>query len=285
MLKKNIFKNKTILVTGGGSVGAQLAKDLLQYNPYSIRIFDNSENILYNLEKEIKDNRIRLLYGDIRDKTRVQMALEGCNIVIHTCALKHIHLCNYNPIETIKTNIGGTINLIECMLASKDLEKSIFVSTDKVTFYTSIYGMSKACGEELFEWLAKVSLRKVSSASIRLPNITWTSGNVFFLWKEFAEKNEALPVTDKKMCRYFLPLKACTAYIIKALQLMDNGYILFIPKATEYRMIDIAKKTFQAEDIKIIGIREGEKLREILISPDELSKADDLGDIWRVKKV
>ena len=172
---KNLLKGKVVLITGGaGSIGSSLTKKLLEYPIKSIRVFDINEHALFKLSHSLDDSRIEPLFGDILDKDRIELAVMGVDIIIHTAALKNIEITEYNPIETIDVNVNGTINLIKSIIKNKS-EIFINISTDKVAESSTLYGATKQLGERLTNW-AGPHIHTTKFASVRLGNIIETRG-------------------------------------------------------------------------------------------------------------
>lgn len=273
------FNANTFLITGGGgSIGSALAKGILErYNPASVRIFDNNDYLLAKIQREIDDSRLRCLLGNVQDYQRLEMATEGVDYIFHLAAIKDVSVTEYNPIETIKTNIMGIVNLIECCLRSKP-KKFINVSSDKAIGFSTLYGATKFISEKVTLWGHQVSYPKTIFSCIRLGNVIETRGNVFEIWREQASRGEPLTVTDPDMKRYFMHIDECVNHILRVFELAEGGEI-FVPTMTEFRVIDFAK----TDKIKIIGRRKGEKLHEALMSEDEKKRARRTGELWVIR--
>jgi len=188
---KNELKNKIILITGGaGSIGSALTAELLNYPVRSIRVFDNDEHSLFQLKQSLNNSKIDLLLGDILDKDRVDYAMKDVDIVIHTAALKNIEITEYNPLQTIDTNVNGTVNLLK-MAIKHNPKKFINISTDKVVESSTLYATTKQIGERLTSWAGK-HMKNTKFATIRFGNVIETRGNVFEVWKKQSENNQLL---------------------------------------------------------------------------------------------
>lgn len=274
-----VLKNKVVLITGGaGSVGSALAKKILKYSVKTIRVFDNSEYSLFNLKRSINDPRIKFLLGSIQDKDRVEMAGYGADIVIHTAAVKNIEISEFNALDTIDTNVMGTVNLIKMAIKNRP-EKFLNISTDKVVQTTTLYGATKLLSERVTTW-AGVHIRPTKFASIRFGNIIETKGNVFEVWKNEAKNNLPLSLTHPEMRRYFIHMNEATELIIRCIIEMKQGEI-FIPKMKNYKIKNLAMKI--SRNHKRIKMRPGEKLEEVLITDDEKKIAKELRDMWIIK--
>ena len=273
------LKNKTILITGGaGSIGSVLAKRIINYPIRSLRILDNNEHALFKLDRDIDNPKLRLLLGNILDKERTEMAASGADIVIHTAAVKNIEISEFNPIETVDININGTINLLKTIMKTKP-KKFLNISTDKAANSSTLYGTTKNVTEKLIGW-AGLHLEHTKFASARFGNVIETRGNVFEIWREQAEKNKPLSITHPNMKRYFFHVDEAIDFILNSLLLMKEGEI-FIPKMKLFKIKDLANKISKKHNI--IGLRQGEKMDEILISDDEKERAKEHKKMWTLK--
>ncbi len=276
---KKLLKNKIILITGGaGSIGSSLTKILLGYPVKSVRVFDINEHALFKLNHSIDDPRLKPLFGDILDKDRMDFAVMGADIIIHTAALKNIEITEYNPIETIDVNVNGTINIIKSIIKNKP-KIFINISTDKVAESSTLYGTTKQLGERLTNW-AGPHIHTTKFATVRLGNIIETRGNVFEVWNEQYENKQPLTITDTKMKRYFFHMNEAVDFILRCLLHVSNGEI-FVPKMKLYTITDLASKI--SKNHKIIGPRQGEKLQEILITEEEKKISTEKSDMWIIQ--
>jgi len=277
---KKIVQNKNILITGGaGSVGSYLTKRILEYPVKTVRVLDINENALFQLKRTINDHRLRLLLGSILDMERIDLAGKNVDIVIHTAAIKNIEISEFNPIETINTNINGTVNMIK--MATHNRPKIFLnISTDKAAEPTTLYGTTKQLGERLVAWAGNHILTTKFS-SVRFGNIFEAQGNVFEVWKEEKSKNKPLSITNPKMERYFFHIDEAIDFVLSCLPLVKKGEI-FVPKMKSYKMINLANKISPKH--KIIGIRQGEKIKEILISKAEKTKAEEKKNMWIIRQ-
>ena len=277
---KNELKNKIILITGGaGSIGSALTAELLKYPVRSIRVFDNDEHSLFQLKQSLNNSKKDILLGDILDKDRVDYAMKDVDIVIHTAALKNIEITEYNPLQTIDTNVNGTVNLLK-MAIKHNPKKFINISTDKVVESSTLYATTKQIGERLTSWAGK-HMKNTKFATIRFGNVIETRGNVFEVWKKQSENNQPLSITDPKMKRYFFHMDEATNFIIQCIVQMKTGEIM-IPKMKLYKIKDLATKISKKQ--KIIGFRQGEKLQEVLITDEEKKNAQNRGNMWVIKQ-
>lgn len=282
IIMKNFFFNKKILVTGGsGSIGSQIVKMLLRKNCKVIRVLSNDENGIYELSEKINDinkklsvkmlqDKIRYLIGDIRDLKRCILATKDIDVVIHTAALKHVPICEYNKDETFKTNVLGTQNLIKAAIKNK-VKKFLFISTDKAADPTTIMGKSKFLSEN---YVIKANKnKKTKFAVIRFGNILLSRGSVVFKFMKQIKLGKTLTVTGKNVSRFFVSINIAVQGIFDSIKIMKGGEIFIIKKMPAFKIIDLAealKKIFKKNNkIKIMGLREGEKSFEKLISSKE----------------
>ncbi len=281
---KDIFtkelKNKTILVTGGaGSIGSVLVAKILEFPVKTVRVLDIDEHALFKLNRSVNDKRLRLLLGSITDKERIEMAGYKVDIILHLAAIKNIEISEFNPIETIDTNVQGMINLIKMSMINKPT-KFLNVSTDKAAEASTLYGTTKQICERLTSW-AGVHMGQTKFASIRLGNVIETRGNVFEIWKEEKEANKPLSITHPKMERYFFHVDEAVEYILKCITLVNLGEI-FVPKMKSYMIKDLASEISKKH--KIIGLRQGEKIEETLITQEEKKNAQEKDDMWIIRQ-
>ena len=273
------LKNKAILVTGGaGSIGSELVKKLLEYPIQSIRVLDIDEYALVKLNKKLNDPRLRILLGSVLDQKRIDMAGDGIDIIFHLAAIKNIEISEFNPIETIDTNVNGTVNMIQ-MLIKKKPKKFINISTDKAADASTLYGNTKQLGERLTSW-AGVHIKETKSATVRFGNVIESRGNVFEIWNEEIKKMKPLSITDVTMMRYFIHIDEVIDFILNVLLKVKSGEI-FIPKMENFNIKKLADKISKSQ--KIIGLRQGEKLEEILLNDNERENAIEEKNMWVIK--
>jgi len=277
----NIFEGKNILVTGGvGSIGSNIVRALLNYNPGAIRVFDNNETALFNFQNELKSyENVRFLVGDIRSRNRLKRAMENIDIVFHAAALKHVPLCEYNPFEAVETNVIGTQNVIDAAM-NEEVEKVIGISTDKAINPVNTMGATKLLCEKLITTANYYKgNRKTAFSSVRFGNVLGSRGSVTPLFKNQIKRGGPITLTHPDMTRFFMTMKQAVNLILKATEMARGGEI-FIFKMPTIRMGDLVevmiedlapKYGFNPNDIKVktIGIRPGEKMHEELIGRDE----------------
>ena len=285
------FKEKGILITGGtGSIGSELMRKLLEYNPKVIRIFSNDENAQFYLEQELKEyDNLRFLVGDVRDKERLKRATEDIEIVFHAAALKHVPSCEYSPFEAIKTNVIGTQNLLEVAM-DEEVEKVITISTDKAVNPANVMGATKLLAERLTiaANYYKGSRRTVFSC-VRFGNVLGSRGSVVQLFEKQIQNGGPVTVTDPDMMRFVMSMDRAIELLLEAAQ-MAKGEEIFIfkmPALHIRRLADVMiqklapKYGYEPKDVetKIIGKRKGEKLYEVLMTEDEAMNAYETEDM------
>jgi len=278
--------NKIILITGGiGSIGAELVKNVLNFQPKQIRILDNNEFGLFTAMHQYQGQKnLRFLLGDVRDKDRVNWAMQGTDTVFHTAALKHVALNEYSPFESVKTNVLGTQNLLEAAL-NNNVTTFINISTDKAANPTSTMGASKLLAERLTVG-ADYYKGKLETAftSVRFGNVLNSSGSVIPIFLEQIKAGKPVTVTDKNMVRYFMTIPDAVELILKAAEIALGGEI-FILKMPALKIADLAGvmiETLAKKPItlKVIGKRPGEKLYEKIVTRTEASLALELKDMY-----
>lgn len=278
--------NKTVLITGGvGSIGSELVKQVLNYRPKQLRVFDNNELGLFNTMQLWQDRpEIRFLLGDVRDKDRVLWAARGVETIFHTAALKHVALNEYSPFESVKTNVIGTQNLLEAALNQK-VQTFVNISTDKAANPTSTMGASKLLAERLTIGADyyKGSL-DACFTNVRFGNVLNSSGSAVPIFLQQVKTNQPITVTDKNMVRYFMTIPDAVELILQAAKISRGGEI-FILKMPALKVIDLAEVINEALSIKpvpikFIGKRPGEKLYEKIVTRTEAIQALELKDMY-----
>lgn len=288
---KNFYKDKVILVTGGvGSIGKALVEKLLEYDPKIIRVLDINETALFNLKQKLYSDKIRLLMGDIRDKNRLARAVEDVNIVFHAAALKHVSLCESNPIEAIQTNVLGTKNLIEAAM-DEEVDRFVTISTDKAVNPINVLGASKLLAERL---TVSANLyrgkRKTIFSCVRFGNVLNSQGSVLPVFKEQLKKGGPVKVTDPDMSRFIMSIGKAIELILRAAEVSKGGEI-FILKMPALRIKDLAKVVirgmaprygYNPKEIKIefIGKNDAEKMYEELMNETEAEIAHETEDMF-----
>jgi UDP-N-acetylglucosamine 4,6-dehydratase len=275
-----MFNNKNILITGGtGSFGKKYVKTLLErYKPNKIIIFSRDELKQYEMQQDFNQPCMRYFIGDVRDKERLTQAMRGVDFVIHAAALKQVPAAEYNPMECIKTNINGAKNVISAALAN-NVEKVIALSTDKAANPINLYGATKLVSDKLFVAANNMSggYRTLFSV-VRYGNVVGSRGSVVpFFEKLMKEGAHEIPVTHDEMTRFWITLQDGVNFVLKNFERMLGGEI-FIPKIPSMRIIDLAQAMAPELSIKIIGIRPGEKLHEIMCPSDDSCHSYEYND-------
>ncbi len=266
-----MLNNKSILITGGtGSFGKKFTETLIKkYKPKKIVIFSRDELKQFEMAQRFNHDCMRYFIGDVRDKERVSMAMNGIDYVIHAAALKQVPAAEYNPTECIKTNITGAENVIHAALYN-NVEKVIALSTDKAANPINLYGATKLCSDKLFVAANNFAGEKKTIFSVvRYGNVVGSRGSVVpFFQKLIDEKKETLPITDDKMTRFWITLQQGVDFVIKNFDRMSGGEI-YVPKIPSVRITDLATAMAPRMPQKLIGIRPGEKLHEIMCPCDD----------------
>ena len=274
------LRNKTVLITGGtGSFGKACVKRLLEkHKPHRIRVFSRDELKQWNMQRYYGDNpKIRFLIGDVRDADRVRRASEGVDIIIHAAALKQVPACEYNPMEAVKTNVGGAMNVIDAAL-DNNVPRVIALSTDKAAAPVNTYGATKLVSDRLFiqSNAYRGPNRDTRFSVVRYGNVMASRGSVIPLFKKQKEKGE-LTITHPEMTRFWITLPQAVDFVLSCLSMMHGGE-LFVPKIPTMKIIDLAKVIAPGAKCRIVGIRPGEKLHECLITGEEGRYAHELKD-------
>ncbi|WP_026958007.1 UDP-N-acetylglucosamine 4,6-dehydratase (inverting) [Aliagarivorans taiwanensis] len=266
-----MFDNKTILITGGtGSFGKKYTKTILErYSPKRLIIYSRDELKQYEMQQEFNAPCMRYFIGDVRDPERMTQAMNGVDFVIHAAALKQVPAAEYNPMECIKTNVHGAENVIRAAIAN-NVEKVIALSTDKAAAPINLYGATKLASDKLFVAANNmVGKGKTRFAVVRYGNVVGSRGSVVpFFKKLIADGTDHIPVTHDEMTRFWITLQQGVDFVLKNFARMFGGEI-FIPKIPSVRITDLASAYAPDLPIKIIGIRPGEKLHEIMCPADD----------------
>ena len=266
-----MFDDKTILITGGtGSFGKKYVSTLLsRYTPRKIVVYSRDELKQYEMAQAFDAPAMRYFIGDVRDRERLTMAMEGVDYVIHAAALKQVPAAEYNPIECIRTNINGAENVIHAALAN-DVEKVVALSTDKAANPINLYGATKLASDKLFVAANNmVGKKRTRFAVTRYGNVVGSRGSVVpFFERLKAEGATSLPITDAAMTRFWISLQQGVDFVLKNFQRMHGGEI-FVPKIPSVRIPDLAKAIAPELEHHIVGIRPGEKLHEIMCPADD----------------
>lgn len=266
-----MFNNKNILITGGtGSFGKKYTEIILsKYKPNKIIIFSRDELKQYEMAQMFNDDCMRYFIGDVRDEKRLEEAMQDVDYVIHAAALKHVPVAEYNPMECIKTNIDGAQNVISAAIKN-EVEKVIALSTDKASSPINLYGATKLASDKLFVAANNmVGKRKTRFSVVRYGNVVGSRGSVVPFFKKLIEEGiNELPITDDAMTRFLITLEDGVNFVLNDFERMHGGEI-FIPKIPSMKMVDLASALAPHLTHKIIGIRPGEKMHEVMITADD----------------
>lgn len=270
------LSGKIILLTGGtGSLGTKFTEIALkEENPKAIRIFSRGEMKQQKMRESFNnDRKLRFFIGDVRDKDRLHRAMSGVDIVVHAAALKQVPTCEYNPIEAIRTNVDGAINVIDAAIDNK-VEKVIALSTDKAVHPINLYGATKLVAEKLFIQANTYAYEKRTIMScVRYGNVAGSTGSIIPLFKE-QKKEGTITITDERMTRFWITQEQATRFIINCIGKMRGGEV-FIPKIPSMRINDLTNVIAPNAKRKIIGIRPGEKINEILLIKEEARRSKE----------
>lgn len=281
-----MLNDKIVLVTGGtGSFGKKCTEIVLKnYKPKKLIIYSRDELKQSEMAQIYSPNKypcIRYFIGDIRDKDRLHRALHGVDYVIHAAALKQVPALEYNPFEAVKTNILGAENIINSAIDNK-VKRVIALSTDKAVNPINLYGATKLCSDKLFVAGNSYSGDANTRFSIvRYGNVVGSRGSVIPFFKEI-RKTGILPVTDYRMTRFWITLEEGVNFVLQCLEIMEGGEI-FVPKIPSMNIMDLAKAISPECEIKIVGIRPGEKIHEVLITEDDARRTLEFDDYYVIQ--
>ena len=282
-----MFKDKILLITGGtGSFGNEVLKKFLNSDIKEIRIFSRDEKKQDDLRKQYNSDKLKFYIGDVRDKSSLNSVMKGVNYIFHAAALKQVPSCEFFPIEAVKTNVLGTDNVLSVAIEN-NVEKIICLSTDKAAYPINAMGISKA----MMEKIAVSKARKLGNDSktticlTRYGNVMGSRGSVIPLFYELVEKKKVLTITDPSMTRYMMTLKDAVDLVLFAFENGKQGD-LFVQKAPAATIDTLAKAILKYKNskvgTKIIGTRHGEKKHEVLVTAEEISRAEDMGHFYRI---
>lgn len=277
MVRKDIFKGKVILITGGtGSFGQKFTETVINnYNPKKLIIFSRDEMKQYEMHKRFNQDNMRYFIGDVRDADRLHRAFHGVDIIIHAAAIKIVPSAEYNPFEAVKTNIMGAENVINVAI-DNGVKKVIALSTDKAANPVNLYGATKLCAEKMFVAANNYSPDSTKFSVVRYGNVFGSRGSVVPFFKE-CRKSRVMPITDKRMTRFWITLEHGVNFVVSCLEEMKGGEI-FVPKLPSIKIIDLAKAIAPECKFKMVGIRPGEKLHETLVPEDDARYTEEKKD-------
>jgi len=282
------LNNRTVLVTGGtGSFGKHFIKTVIaQYKPKRLIVFSRDELKQFEMQQDFPLEKypfIRYFIGDVRDKGRLELALNGVDFVVHAAAMKQVTTAEYNPFECIRTNVFGAENVVTASLRC-GVKRVVALSTDKAANPINLYGASKLASDKIF-----VAANNLAGADgtrfsvVRYGNVFGSRGSVVpFFRKLIADGAESLPITDERMTRFWITLEQAVRFVIRSMEVMTGGEV-FVPKIPSMKMTDMAAAMAPGMATKVIGIRPGEKLHEMMISADDARNTVDLGDRYAIE--
>ena len=282
-----MFKDKVLLITGGtGSFGNKVLEMFLDSDLKEIRIFSRDEKKQDDMRKKYNNSKLKFFIGDVRDISTLETVMDGVDYIFHAAALKQVPSCEFFPIEAAKTNVFGSYNMLECAVRH-GVKKIVCLSTDKAAYPINAMGMSKALMEKVI--IAKARMlgdnAKTTICLTRYGNVMGSRGSVIPLFYKLIKEGKPLTVTDPEMTRYMMTLEDAVKLVMYAFENGNQGD-LFVQKAPGATIQTLAEavKRFKNSDaeIKIIGTRHGEKDHEVLVTREEMTKAEDLGNYFRV---
>ena len=279
------WKNQKILVTGGtGSFGKKFIRVLMdEYQPEKLIVYSRDELKQHEMRVAgFNHPSLRYFIGDVRDQPRLRRAMQDVDIVVHAAALKQVPACEYNPMEAVKTNILGTANVVDAAIDAR-VEKVLFLSTDKAVTPVNLYGATKLTAEKLVVASnAYAGDMQTRLSCVRYGNVVGSRGSVVPIFIRQREKGNILTITDERMSRFWLSLEQGVRFVISNIERMHGGEV-FVPKIPSTRIVDLARVIAPEAEIKVIGIRPGEKLHEMMISRDESRSTIELEDRFVVE--
>lgn len=248
-MSKKLFEEKIICVTGGlGSIGSDIIKGLLKYNPKKILLIDNRETEMFYSKKNSPNSIIKYLFADIREYEALEKILKGVDIIFHAAAMKHVVVCEDAPFDAVKTNVIGTRNVLEAAIKN-NVKKFILISTDKAVNPMNVMGATKLLAEKLVSAVATSKRHNFTKLGIvRFGNVLYSRGSVLEIWDEQIKKGEKITITNEDMTRFFMDIPQCVELIFKAAEITSEGEI-FILKMPAIKIKDLAKAFLQLKKI------------------------------------
>lgn len=280
-----MLNGKVILVTGGtGSFGQRFVQTVLdRYKPTRLIVFSRDELKQFHMRERFSEREhpcLRYFIGDVRDRDRLYRAFDGVDVVIHAAALKQVPACEYNPMEAIRTNVMGAANVVDAAI-DRNVSKVLALSTDKAAGPINLYGATKLCSDKLFTAANNYAGAHATRFSVvRYGNVVGSRGSVipFFL---DARASGILPITDARMTRFWITLQQGVDFVLANLARMQGGEI-FVPKIPSMRMVDVARAIAPECETRIVGIRPGEKVHEIMVSEDDSRNTVEYDDYFAI---
>jgi UDP-N-acetylglucosamine 4,6-dehydratase len=282
-----MVKNNILLITGGtGSFGNAVLNRFLKTNEFSeIRIFSRDEKKQDDLRKRVNNNKVKFYIGDVRDRDSLIPAIKGVDYIFHAAALKQVPSCEFFPLEAVKTNIIGTDNVLT-VAQDYDVKKVVVLSTDKAAYPINAMGMSKALMEKVMVAKSRIlDSNRTIFCGTRYGNVMASRGSVIPLFIDQIKENKSLTLTDPNMTRFMMTLEDAVDLVLYAFEHANQGD-LFVQKAPSATVGTLAQALIElyksSSEIKVIGTRHGEKLYETLVNREDMTKAQDLGEYFRI---
>jgi len=278
------LKDKVVMITGGtGSFGQACTKYLIKHKVKKIIIFSRDELKQFEMDNKFNNKKIRFFLGDVRDKSRLELASRQVDIIIHAAALKQVPAAEYNPMECINTNIYGAENVISASIKNK-VKKVLALSTDKAVNPINLYGATKLCSDKLFiNANSLVGDLKIKFATVRYGNVFGSRGSVLPYFKDLIlKKHKSLPITDERMTRFWVPIESGVKFVLDSIDMMNGGE-LFVYKMPSIKMVDLVKALGSNLKYHVIGIRPGEKLHEVLCPAESANETIEFKNYYLIK--
>ena len=269
-----VVDNKTVFITGCGSLAKALTNELIRnHNPHKVVLFSRDEYLQEIAKGEIDDPKgvVRYFIGDVRDSDRLGMAMRGVDLVVHTAALKRVETCEYNPIEAVRTNVLGAVNVVASCIIN-NVQRAVFTTTDKAVMPINLYGMCKGVAEKL--WIYSNFYKPIFSC-VRYGNVMGSRGSILPLYEQCADARLPFPITDTRMTRFWVRMEEAVKLVIHALE-AEEGYT-YILKSPTFKITDLAMAMDEKAELSEVGMRPGEKLHETLVSQYEATRIEDRG--------
>jgi UDP-N-acetylglucosamine 4,6-dehydratase/5-epimerase len=267
-MSRHVLDGKVVLVTGGtGSFGRAFLDEVVPKSDCVVRVFSRDEYKQSQLRERHGEEQVRYMLGDVRDRERLTRAARGADLIIHAAALKQVLACEYDPFEAVQTNVVGAENVVSAAIDA-GVPRVIALSTDKAVNPINLYGATKLCAEKIIVQGNTYAVGDATRLScVRYGNVVSSRGSVVPLFRRQREEGE-LTITDERMTRFWITLSQAVDHVLEALELMRGGEV-FVPHIPSMRVVDLAEAIAPGVDRRIIGIRPGEKIHEVLITPDE----------------
>jgi UDP-N-acetylglucosamine 4,6-dehydratase/5-epimerase len=276
----SVLERSSILVTGGtGSFGKAFLRYVLDNeDPKRVVVFSRDELKQHEVRRLFDDDpRLRWFIGDIRDRNRLERAMHGVDYVVHAAALKQVDTAEYNPFEYVQTNVNGSQNVVEAAI-DQGVQKVVALSTDKASSPINLYGATKLCSDRMFVSANHYAAHHPTRFSVvRYGNVMGSRGSVIPVFRDLAARGESLPITDKRMTRFWITLPQAVQFVVDSFDMMDGGE-LYVPRIPSMKVTDLAEAVAPGSPTHEIGIRPGEKLHEEMIAGDDSRRTLRIGD-------